>query len=135
MRKLKSKGHDETVSSQVIDELGGADWQNDERFVSDFVRSRTNRGWGPQRILFALRERGIAGSLLKSCLQHQDFDLRIFETYTRKYGSGAPATTREAGACARFLAQRGYTQEQIRKLFKQLALSAFDTIDELSEHE
>jgi regulatory protein len=120
LRKLKSKGYEETIGAQVIAELSSDDWQSEERFVSAFVSSRVNRGWGPQRILHALRERGVAGDLLKNCLQAHDFEHTIFDTYTRKYGKKPPAAGKELAACARFLAQRGYTQEQIRKLFKQL---------------
>jgi regulatory protein len=120
LRKLKSKGHAEPIGSLVIDELSNDGWQSEARFVSAFVNSRVNRGWGPQRILHALRERGVAGDLLKNCLQHQDFEQRILDTYTRKYGNNTPATRKELAASTRFMAQRGYTQEQIRKLFKQL---------------
>jgi regulatory protein len=109
--------------------LSSDGWQSEARFVSAFVNSRVNRGWGPQRILHALHERGVAGDLLKNCLQHQDFEQRVLDTYTRKYGSSAPTTGKELATCSRFLAQRGYTQEQIRKLFKHLSQTAFDPAD------
>lgn len=93
--------------------------QSDGRYADVFVNSRIARGYGAQWIRQALRQRGVAGA--EDSLKEIDWDEHILRVYTRKYRDMSVPTDRpELASRQRFLLGRGFTGDQIRRLFRRL---------------
>ena len=109
---------DESLAREVIADLQESGWQSERRFVESFIRSRHERGHGPLKIRFELRQKGIGDSLIEEVMSDLDLDwAALAQTlYHRKYGRQPITDRREYGRRYRFLAQRGFETEQIRTL-------------------
>ena len=83
---------------------------------------RVNRGYGPRRIAQELKQKGIAGELVEEFID--EGDPRWLEQMSRvregKFGDKAPEDYQEQARQSRFLQYRGFSSEQIHRLFKQL---------------
>ena len=91
---------------------------SDERFTEAFVVSRRERGAGPVKIQAELQQRGIDSSLISRYLDFRDPDWLEFAEQARqkKYGQALPAEYPLKMQQARFLANRGFSHEQIRRV-------------------
>jgi regulatory protein len=58
-QKLKLRNFSENEISQTIEQLTQQDLQSDKRFAECYMRSRAEKGFGPVRIKFELREKGV----------------------------------------------------------------------------
>ena len=118
-KNLVSRGYPVDTVIEVIEDLARSGLQSDSRFAEVFVRSRVGKGYGAHWIKQALRQHGAveeAGSL-----NEVDWDERIFRVYTRKYrGASIPSSLPELASRQRFLVGRGFTGDQIRRLFRRL---------------
>ena len=58
-QKLAAKNFDPKEIEATLEELKRRNLQSDQRFTEAYIRMRANRGFGPLRIKFELRERDI----------------------------------------------------------------------------
>jgi len=101
---------------------------SDERFVESFVASKRRRGQGPIRIRAELRERGISQELIDAWLDVRDpewLDV-LREVHDKRFAGQLPGSMSERARQQRFLNYRGFTAEQIKRLFKQDADDYFE---------
>ena len=124
-QKLCGKGFPMDVVSQVIADLSARGLQSDSRYAEIYSRSRLSRGYGPLRIRQELRQRGIDAGLLV------DLDLAVADdtlekTHERKFGTRPPESTEERSERERFLLRRGFSGDQIRRLFRKLRNGGVD---------
>lgn len=119
-RKLCSKGCADAVVSDVIHTLLSEGLLSNVRFTETFIRSRVGRGSGPRKIVMELRERGIDGALIETCLNEyrSHWAMAIRSVREKKFGGSLPQDFRERGRQTRFLQQRGFTPEQIAGVFR-----------------
>lgn len=125
LTKLEAKGYSVELIQLVIDELKSDGWQSDERFAESYLRNRIKSGYGPVRIDYELRQRGIdkaehdhlIAELAGSWLAHLE------QVYLRKYNNSRNLSADEWSKRTRFLQQRGFTFEMIRSLYDQLNIS------------
>lgn len=84
------------------------------------MRSRKGRGYGPVRIRAELLERGLEAGLIEAYLEPRSREWVTIarEQYAKRYGEGVPEEYAERARRMRFLAQRGFAQEQIRAVLK-----------------
>lgn len=113
-QKLNTKEFESCDIEAAIATLIAQDYQNDERFTTDFIQMRFNQGKGPIKIGIDLRQRGI-----------EQFDLSGFDFYTlackireRKFGQEVPSGFKEKAKQQRFLQSRGFNFEHINESFK-----------------
>jgi len=93
---------------------------SDARFVQEFVAARVRRGSGPMKIREELRGRGVRGELVAEALaglkagsaQGADAARR------KRFGASLPKDMQERARQARFLQQRGFSMDDIRKALK-----------------
>lgn len=106
----------------VIDQMEKEGWQSDERFAESYTRMRVQKGYGEIRIQYELRERGICGYDINLAVKDiiDSWDVQVFKVYENKYGSDFNGDFKEIVRRSRFLQHRGFTTEQIRKLFVKL---------------
>lgn len=110
--KQKLNDFDVEIIHAVLNYLVEKNWQSDERFTQQYVKSKSARGDGPLKIKQGLSQRGIATSLAHSVIEEIDWFEIAKNVYAKKY-TQPPTTLNEKAKRQRFLAQRGFTFEQI----------------------
>ncbi len=117
-RKLVQKGFSVSVVEQTLQDLVAQKLLSDERFTEAFVLSKRERGAGPVKIQAELQQRGIDNTLIQRYLDFRDPDwLDVAEQVRqKKYGSSLPDEYPLKIQQARFLANRGFSHEQIRRV-------------------
>jgi len=108
---------------QAITELSAEQLQSDRRFVENFIRSRSGRGQGPLRIAAELKHRGIGDELLAELLDYESprWFFAAQQVRQRRFGAGAPDNMSARQRQARFLQQRGFTGNQVRKALARIS--------------
>ena len=113
-RKLSKAGFDGDIISSTLDDLEQDGLLANDRFAESFIRSRVNRGQGPVKIRAELSQRGIDDGEAYLRASGCDWRQLATEARIRRFGPQLPDSYSEKGRQARFLAQRGFTAEQIR---------------------
>lgn len=122
LRKLTARGFDTAAVEVLLDRLAAQRLQSDARFAEMYVRMRSGRGYGPQRIRAELRERGVATELV----DHELANLAgtelgcIDDIWRRKFAGQLPQDYRERARQMRFLQQRGFSPTAIHALLGRL---------------
>lgn len=116
VRKLKQREYSEDVVEETLGWLGEHDLLNEQRFASEYARMRAGRGYGPQRILQELRERGIPEPEARDALDaaERDWWAAAADVRRRKFGVALPVELAEIAKQQRFLQYRGFSAEQAR---------------------
>lgn len=128
-QKLRRRLDDEVVEhpdferalNGALDGLEADNLLSDERFVESYVRVRRDKGYGPMHIRQALQQRRVSPELIEAWLDEHDADwvrkLRLL--VDRKAGDRLPEPhSREWLKLQRFLTARGFTPEQISRVFR-----------------
>lgn len=120
-RKLSVRGYNETDIRNVIDELKEQGLQSDDRFTEVFVHSRTEKGYGPVRIMQDLRKRSIGDNLIRQFIDVNDATWRQQADRVRekRFGHNVPTDYKEKAKQSRFLQYRGFTTDQIRSVINE----------------
>jgi regulatory protein len=121
IRKLKQRAFDEAVIDETLAWLLEHGLLNEQRFSSEYVRSRIGRGYGPLRILQELRERGIDDEAAKMAMDaaEQDWWEAAAEVRHRKFGALIPTELSEIAKQQRFLQYRGFSAEHARAALRR----------------
>lgn len=122
MRKLMAQSFSVTVIESVLDDLADRGLQSDRRYAECYVRSRIGKGYGYLRLVEELKQRGIGQDEIPD-LSEIDWNQSITRVYTRKYGNLPPLTPAERASRERFLRMRGFSSDEIRRLFRSLPSS------------
>lgn len=114
--RLKAAGFAADVAEEAVEKLTADGLQDDARYATSFVNARVSRGSGPLRIASALKERGLAASLVDRILEEAGVDWYAEASAARqkKFGLGACESYAEKARQMRFLQYRGFDMEQIR---------------------
>ncbi len=111
----------------VLDELVESDLLSDHRFAEIYMRSRLNKGFGPERIAMELREKGIDQAIITDCLNDPGIDwaATAFSVWKKKFRIAveqAPALNyAEKARQSQFLRYRGFRRDDIESVFNELA--------------
>jgi regulatory protein len=115
-QKLERSGIENQLAVDVVGDLQNQGLVSDQRFAECFIRYRSGKGYGPQRIELELNEKGVDRSSILAAMECSECnwiqlarDVRI-----KKFGAGQPADYKERARQARFLQYRGFTGDQIR---------------------
>ena len=115
--RLTQRGHEPETVAAVVAELAEEGLVSDERFAEAFVNSRLERGQGPMKIGAELRQRGVEPALAEPHLEAVDWMEQARSAYHHRFGDAdPPADHRERAKRMRFLQQRGFTAEQVRRV-------------------
>lgn len=123
-RKLRQKGFEPQAIQDCLAALEQQRLQSDERFAESYVAARMARGYGPQRIRVELAERGVGDDEIEQqlALTKGEWQARAQEVRRKRFGSELPQDYQERARQARFLQYRGFTSEQIRRVFDDVGL-------------
>ncbi len=115
--KLRKAAFEIDDINETIDKLAAADVQSDARFAENYLRYRSQRGYGSQKIKLELKERGVDSEIINTAFEQADidwFDLAITVRYKR-FGELVPDAPKDRAKQQRFLQYRGFTHEQINE--------------------
>ncbi|QIK37749.1 regulatory protein RecX [Caldichromatium japonicum] len=117
-RKLAQRGFEQSVIAQTLDWLMAEGALDESRLAAQYVAERAEKGFGPLKIRAELQAKGIADELIEYHLRSMDdsWPRIIARTYAHRFGDTAPKERADYARRARFLAQRGFTSESIRRL-------------------
>lgn len=96
---------------------------DDNRFVGQFIASRSRKGYGPARIRQELSQKGIARQAVEQAMRECDIDwVSLARAQAqRKYGEPLPSAFAEKVRIQRFLLYRGYLMEDIQEIWRNFA--------------
>lgn len=96
---------------------------DDNRFVGQFIASRSRKGYGPARIRQELSHKGIARQAVEQAMRECDIDwVSLARAQAqRKYGEPLPSAFAEKVKIQRFLLYRGYLMEDIQEIWRNFA--------------
>jgi len=116
VRKLQARVEDRALLDEALDRLINDKLLDDERFCEAFVRMRANGGYGPIRVRAELKEKGVSDELATKymVLHESDWFEQVHVVFEKKYGLNPETDTKSRVRQQRFLAQRGYSFEQIK---------------------
>lgn len=119
-QKLLKRFPESELVDTVVDNLAAEALQSDDRFAEAFITMRKNRGQGPVRIIGELQQRGVAEAIYSRYIDPSDEEwLESARTVClRKYGAFASKPAQRAKQM-RFLQYRGFTAEQIRRVWRE----------------
>ena len=129
-QKLKQRQFEPDVINSELSKLLDEGLQRDERFAEAFLRSRIDKGKGPNIILSELSQRGVdellASNVIGSITEEEWSDL-AYKTMNKKFGNEAELDYDKQLKLMKFLSNRGFTRSQI-EIAKNLLRQKFNKI-------
>jgi len=117
-QKLKQKKFEPNIINTELDKLSDEGLQSDERFAEAFLRSRIDKGKGPNIILSELLQRGVdellVSNVLESISEGQWCEV-AYETMNKKLGNESELDYDKQLKLMKFLNNRGFTRSQIER--------------------
>jgi regulatory protein len=119
-RKLKQREFEIDEIDAAIATLQQDNLQSDSRFIESIVHYRINAGFGPIKIKYELRQKGISDDLGDDYLSslEVDWNLHMAEQRIKKFGEDIPVEYKEKMKQARFLQNRGFSPGSVMRLFR-----------------
>ena len=115
-QKLKQRQFEPDVINSELNKLLDEGLQSDERFAEAFLRSRIDKGKGPNIILSELSQRGIdeliASNVISNITDEEWNDL-AYEAMNKKLRNEAELDYDKQLKLMKFLSNRGFTRSQI----------------------
>jgi regulatory protein len=119
-RKLSGRGFELAAIAPVLAQLEAHDYLNETRLAERYTAERRNKGFGPLRIRAELRDKGVAEELIDAALApHRETWAECLATlYARRFDDTPPCDRADYGRRARFLEQRGFSPDAIRRVLR-----------------
>ncbi len=120
-RKLSAIAESPEQLNAVLDTLEKEGLLSDQRYAESVARVRGTR-FGSARVRLELEQKGVAPHLIQATtdgLRDSEAD-RLREIWTKKFGT-PPADFTEAARQSRFLLQRGFSIDLIRRLMREVS--------------
>ncbi|MGM0593283.1 MAG: regulatory protein RecX [Pseudomonadota bacterium] len=117
--KLAARGYAVEAVEAALARLASERLQSDERFAEAYLRQRSQKGYGPQRIAAELRERGVEDDLISEAFRRAEAEGEVdwfalaAAVYRKKYGNEPPGDRKARAKRQRFMLYRGFSHEQI----------------------
>ena len=119
-QKLLKKTQEAQLIQVVFEKLQDLELLNDQRFAELYTAMRLRRGFGPLRIEQELKQRGLSAENIFTALALHagQWTTRAKEVRSKKFGRQLPKNLLEKARQQRFLQQRGFALDQIRKVWE-----------------
>ncbi|STA75726.1 regulatory protein [Citrobacter freundii] len=93
---------------------------DDDRFVQQFISSRSRKGYGPARVRQELNQKGISREAVERAMRECEIDWAGLARVQaiRKYGEPLPVDFSDKVKVQRFLLYRGYLMEDIQAIWR-----------------
>jgi regulatory protein len=114
--RLEQRGFDASVVTAALAELREEHVLDDARFAHHYVSYHAERGQGPLRITADLKARGVPAELIEAALEGgPEWPALAGQVRARRFGLDIPQSRAEKIRQARFLQQRGFSSDHIRR--------------------
>ena len=113
--KLTARGYDSDIADDLLTSLAAEDLVSDHRYAQAFVAHRVNAGYGPQRIMMELKDKGVALEIIDQALlaAEVDWDELLRVQHNRKFGISKAGSFKEWSRRAQYLDRRGFNTDMI----------------------
>lgn len=120
-RKLGGRGFAQDDIAAALDHLIATGALDEARLAEHYVAERMGKGFGPLRIRAELREKGLANELVERCLEplREVWPTCLANACERRFGAAPPVDRAEYARRARFLEQRGFSTDSIRRFLRR----------------
>tara|TARA_B100001057_G_scaffold142629_2_gene142341 strand:+ start:4313 stop:4768 length:456 start_codon:yes stop_codon:yes gene_type:complete len=120
IEKLKNRVNSEKRLFEELTKLKEENLQSDKRFAESYTRSRSVKGFGPKKISFELKSRGISENLISKIVYSEQINWIeiIKKEFRKKFSVNNDFTEEDISRAKKFLLQRGFEFDQINQLFK-----------------
>jgi len=114
-RKLQQKDFPSEMITEVIEQLVADNLLSDERYAEAYIRMRSARGYGLQRIKMEMQERGVASELISDAIEQSEVDwvALALDVRSKKFGEQQPEEFSLRAKQMKFLQYRGFSHAQI----------------------
>lgn len=104
---------------QAIEYCHQYNWLNDAEYSRKFIISRSHKGYGRQRIQSELQQKGIDRDDISRAMQKCEIDWyeKAKKVATQRFGNDIPSDWKERSKMQRYLAYRGFAQDEIQSVF------------------
>lgn len=121
-QKLLQRGFAAADIEPALTQLETDNLLSDDRFIACFIRSRLHKGQGPLKICAQLQNHGIDPTRIFTNEEwvNVDWQKEAVAVRIKRFGMLVPSSKEAQAKQARFLQQRGFTGDQIRKAFKSI---------------
>jgi regulatory protein len=118
--KLKDRVDSEGRLFEELTKLKEENLQSDERFAESYTRSRSVKGFGPEKISYELKSRGISENLISKIVYSDEINWMeiIKKEFSKKFIIEKDFAKEDISRAKKFLLQRGFEFDQIKQLFK-----------------
>lgn len=115
--KLRKAEFELNEINDTIEKLAKADIQSDDRFAENYLRYRSQRGFGSVKIRLELQERGVGSHIINAALDQAEIDWfeLVVTVRHKRFGEQVPEDLKDRAKQQRFLQYRGFTHEQINE--------------------
>jgi len=118
-QKMQLRGFESELINPNLDEFTKNDWQSDERYSEMLLRSRLLKCHGPVKIKMELKHKGLSSDIIERCLSKEIDWIELATNALQKKYSKSPSDQNERNKYYRFLLQRGFTSEQVKRAMKR----------------
>ncbi|NCB58847.1 MAG: regulatory protein RecX [Gammaproteobacteria bacterium] len=101
----------------VIERCLQENWLDDARFAENYIRSRSNSGYGPRRIALELQQKGVAGEIIRQALQEAAVDWQALLLRLLERRMPLPEEPAERIKLQNMLLRRGFSSDLIQRCF------------------
>ena len=122
-QRLADSGFADEAAESAVAALEDERLVDDARYVEAAVAGRTARGQGPIRIALELRRLGVGAALVAAAVDARspEWAERACELRRRRFGAEPPREPKERARQVRFLLQRGFGGDHIRRALEARA--------------
>lgn len=115
IRKLLARSFHSEMIDAVLDSLEHRGYLSDERFAELLVRSRISACYGPFKIKFELREKGVTESVIDKVMGQHDVDwvALAVKAKEKRFGQAATTDINELAKQVRYLKGRGFYHQHV----------------------
>ncbi|MGL9751862.1 MAG: regulatory protein RecX [Symbiopectobacterium sp.] len=94
-------------------------WLDDARFAQCYIHGRSRKGYGSQRIVAELLQKGLLRSVISSALLECEIDWFVLaqQVATRKFGDVPPIDWKEKAKQQKYLLTRGFSHDEIQDIY------------------
>lgn len=118
-QKLRTKGFTPEDIQTIILEVSQSGYLSESRFTEHYIRWRRGKGFGPERIMLELQTRGITAEMIAEQIDITDnaWFNEARHVWQKHFRGKMPQDFKDKAKQMRFLQYRGFTREQIAKVF------------------
>ena len=120
-RKIKARGYPADALEPVLARLCDQGAIDEARLAETYVAERAGKGFGPLRIHAELRNKGLSDEAIDPYLKsmNDEWPTLLAAAYNRRFGPLPPSDDADLGRRGRFLQQRGFPPDLIRRQLRR----------------